>query len=92
MTTTLSPPSTLNPQPSTIVPPTWNDKVTTCDALTGRISFVWKSHQLSTINPQLSLYYRVSFPPGSPYFDDWAVYRQTEVTLLNPVAAGVSPL
>ena len=53
------------------------DRVTACDCLmTGRISRVWKS-QPSTLNPQL--FYRVQFPPRSPFIDDWAVYREHEL-------------
>lgn len=82
--TTPPPPPALSPPPSGIAPvPTWNDRVITCDGLHGRISFVWKPFSpLSTLHSPL--FYRVSFPPRSPYFDDWAVYRQQEVTVLTP--------
>jgi len=51
----------------------WGDRVTTCDCLlTGRVNFIWHT-------PAGAYYYRVQFPPGSPFIDDWAVYRQNEV-------------
>lgn len=95
MITTNIPPPSPNPKAAEAAVaatqlPTWNSRVRTCDGLTGRISFVWRVHQPSTINHQ-RFYYRVSFPPGSPYFDDWTVYRQFEVTLI-PVAANVSSI
>jgi hypothetical protein len=49
--------------------------------LSGRVSMVWRvpiTHHASSIG----LYYRVQFPPGSPFIGDWAVYRQGEIALL----------
>ena len=59
--------------------------VTTCDCLlTGRITMIWHSPPIP--KPQTSYprtYFRVQFPPRSPFLDDWAVYRAHEVALLN---------
>jgi hypothetical protein len=62
---------------------TFGSRVTTCDCLlTGRISMVWKSPP--DLRPPAAgfwPYYRVHFPPRSPFLDDWAVYRAHEVAL-----------
>ena len=31
---------------------------------------------------RITLYYRVQFPPRSPFIGDWAVYRQGEIALV----------
>jgi len=82
MTTTPNLPNLIKPTLSPIVPPTWNDRVTTCDNLSGRISFVWTTKP-NTPDAKSKTYYRISFPPGSPYFDDWAVYRESEITIIK---------
>lgn len=70
--------------------PTWNDRVLTCDNFCGRISFVYRAEAQAKAGLAMAIYYRVSFPGGSPYFDNWAVYRQREVVLTaayNPADA-----
>jgi hypothetical protein len=82
--------------------PTWNDRVLTCDGLTGRISFIWPAlhsaqrdggevHQSNPSIHQSAFYYRVSFGIPSPYLDHWAVYRQHEVTLLPSPPSSIAP-
>jgi hypothetical protein len=60
---------------------TFGSRVTTCDCLIhGRVSMVWRvpiTHHASRI----TLYYRVQFPPRSPFIGDWAVYREGEIAL-----------
>jgi len=34
-----------------------------------------------TLDPSLWPYFRVQFPPRSPFLDDWAVYRAHEVAM-----------
>jgi len=49
--------------------------VTTCDCLlTGRVTMIW-----FVPPPDARTYYRIQFPPHSPFLDDWAVYRAHEV-------------
>ena len=58
-------------------PLTWGSRVTTCDCLMpGRINTVWK------VGAPPATYFRVQFPPGSPFISDWAVYRDHEVALI----------
>ena len=65
---------------------TFGSRVTACDCLmVGRVNMVWHvSVPPSTLNPQpsTSAYYRVQFPPRSPFIGDWAVYRSGELALL----------
>jgi hypothetical protein len=57
-------------------PITFGSRVTACDCLlTGRVSMVW-------VLPDGRIYYRVQFPPRSPFLGDWTVYRQNEIALL----------
>ncbi len=64
---------------------TFGSRVTACDCLmTGRVNMIWRvSVPPSTLNPQPSTrpYYRVQFPPRSPFIGDWAVYRHGEIAL-----------
>jgi len=60
--------------PNTI---TFGSRVTACDCrLTGRVNMVWR------VNVAPLRYYRVQFPPRSPFIGDWAVYRHGELALL----------
>jgi len=53
---------------------TFGSRVTACDCLLpGRVSMVWRGQRV---------YYRVQFPPRSPFIGDWAVYRQGEIALV----------
>ena len=56
-------------------PPDFQEPVITCDSLRGRVSMIWPKdgHR----------FYRIVFPPGSPYVDDWAVYREHELTKMK---------
>jgi hypothetical protein len=57
-------------------PITFGSRVTACDCLlAGRVSMVW-------VLADGRIYYRVQFPPRSPFIGDWAVYRQNELALL----------
>jgi len=67
---------------------TFGSRVTACDCLlTGRVSMVWvlaDGHHSSS-HPKIrtaKVYFRVHFPPRSPFIGDWAVYRQGEIALL----------
>ena len=67
---------------------TFGSRVTACDCLlTGRVSMVWvlaDGHRSSS-QPKIQsakVYFRVHFPPRSPFIGDWAVYRQGEIALL----------
>ena len=60
--------------------------VTTCDCLlTGRVTMIWfvppraPRPQTPVQTPDARTYYRIQFPPHSPFLDDWAVYRAHEV-------------
>jgi hypothetical protein len=67
---------------------TFGSRVTACDCLlTGRVSMVWAladCHHSSSHSKIRSakVYFRVHFPPHSPFIGDWAVYRQGEIALL----------
>ena len=79
-----TPPPTNNPPPPIIASPGTGHTFTTrvVDPTTtavGRINMVWPT----AAGP----YYRVIFPPGSPYVDDWAVFREGELSLAPPEAA-----
>ena len=64
----------------------FGSRVTTCDCLlTGRVTMIWPlpaTHHPPPITHHFP-YFRVQFPPRSPFLDDWAVYRAHEVALLN---------
>ena len=65
-------------------------KVTTCDCLmTGRVNGIWVLH----LKPRPKTYYRVQFPPLSPFIDDWAIYREGEIAprVDNPPLTNVNP-
>ena len=61
---------------------TFGSRVTASDCLLpGRVSMVWRvpiTHHASRI----TFYYRVQFPPRSPFIGDWAVYRHGEIALV----------
>jgi hypothetical protein len=62
---------------------TFGSRVTTCDCLLhGRVNMVWRLPSTINSQPSTRLYYRVQFPPRSPFIGDWAVYRQGEITLI----------
>jgi hypothetical protein len=53
---------------------TFGSRVTACDCLmVGRVNMVWR------VPP--APYFRVQFPPRSPFIGDWAVYRTGEIAL-----------
>jgi hypothetical protein len=53
---------------------TFGSRVTACDCLmVGRVNMVWR------VSP--APYFRVQFPPRSPFIGDWAVYRTGEIAL-----------
>ena len=55
---------------------TFGSRVTACDCLmTGRVNMVWR------VSVAPLRYYRVQFPPRSPFIGDWAVYRHGELAL-----------
>ena len=63
---------------------TFGSRVTACDCLMiGRVNMVWRTphHQHPQGDPPMT-YYRVQFPPRSPFIGDWAIYRQGELALL----------
>ena len=58
---------------------TFGSRVTACDCLLpGRVSMVWHVAASRAAN----IYYRVQFPPRSPFIGDWAVYRHGEIALV----------
>jgi len=60
---------------------TFGSRVTACDCLmVGRVNMVWNVSPLSPLPSPV--YYRVQFPPRSPFIGDWAVYRASELALL----------
>lgn len=66
---------------------TIGSRVTACDCLLpGRISMVWRvpRGRDPDLRPPTSVlrFYRVQFPPHSPFIGDWAVYRQGEIALV----------
>jgi hypothetical protein len=62
---------------------TFGSRVTACDCLmVGRVNMVWRVPPTSGLCPPSSVYYRVQFPPRSPFIGDWAVYRTGELALL----------
>ena len=65
-------------------PITFGSRVTACDCLmVGRVNMVWKvPSPLSTLPSAPLVFYRVQFPPRSPFIGDWAVYRSGELALL----------
>jgi hypothetical protein len=66
---------TNQPQNHTMTPITFGSRVTACDCLLpGRVNMVWRQGT--------RIYYRVQFPPRSPFIGDWAVYRQGEIALV----------
>ena len=63
---------------------TFGSRVTACDCLmVGRVNMVWRVPPTSDLRPLTSaVYFRVQFPPRSPFLGDWAVYRTGELALL----------
>ena len=70
---------------------TFGSRVTACDCLmVGRVNMVWRTPSLTwptsrgSVRPRGSpgmTYFRVQFPPRSPFIGDWAVYRTGEIAL-----------
>jgi len=62
---------------------TFGSRVTACDCLmVGRVNMVWTVHSpLSSPHSAPLVFYRVQFPPRSPFIGDWAVYRTGEIAL-----------
>jgi hypothetical protein len=76
---------------------TFGSRVTACDCLmVGRVHMVWEVGPCippaqaqgevpqSSSNPPIQTsraYYRVHFPPRSPFIGDWAIYRAGEIVL-----------
>ena len=65
---------------------TFGSRVTACDCLmVGRVNMVWRVPSTTDcLRPSdfgLRIYYRVQFPPRSPFIGDWAVYRTGEIAL-----------
>jgi hypothetical protein len=67
------------------MPITFGSHVTTCDCrITGRVNMIWPPPKVQNPTPSALKnwpYYRVQFPPCSPFLDDWAVYRAHEIAL-----------
>ena len=63
---------------------TFGSRVTACDCLmVGRVNMVWRHpHHDHPQGDPPTTYYRVQFPPRSPFIGDWAVYRHGELALL----------
>jgi len=60
---------------------TFGSRVTACDCLmTGRVNMVW-TVAASRESAAVRHYYRVRFPPRSPFIGDWTVYRHGEIAL-----------
>ena len=56
---------------------TFGSCVLACDCrMAGRVNMVWH------VSVPPLRYYRVQFPPRSPFIGDWAVYRHGELALL----------
>ena len=55
---------------------------------TGRVNMVWPAAGPD----QATTYYRVVFPPGSPFVDDWTVFREGELTPAPPEAEAPKPV
>ena len=75
-------------------PITFGSRVTACDCLMiGRVNMVWKvgsgglglgsgvTSPDAKSHPPSPIYFRVQFPPRSPFIGDWAVYRADEIAL-----------
>jgi len=66
---------------------TFGTRVAVADcSLPGRVNMVWQSRS-PVVGSPIVLYYRVQFPPRSPFVGDWAVFRQgelTPITTTNP--------
>lgn len=74
---------------------TFGSRVTACDCLmVGRVNMVWRVERRPparldqqdqsggpVVRSPVVLYYRVQFPPRSPFIGDWAVYRTGEIAL-----------
>jgi len=75
---------------------TFGSRVTACDCLmVGRVNMVWRVERRSparidqqdqsrgpVVRSPVVLYFRVQFPPRSPFIGDWAIYRSGELALL----------
>ena len=60
---------------------TFGSRVTACDCLmVGRVNMVW-TVAASRESAAVRHYFRVQFPPRSPFIGDWAVYRTGEIAL-----------
>lgn len=58
------------------------DRVFSVDcALPGRITRIWERRG--------TLYYRAEFPPGSPFIDNWAVFRQGELAATKTITTTI---
>ena len=61
---------------------TFGSRVTSCDCLmVGRVNMVWRVPTSDLGPPTAAVYFRVQFPPRSPFIGDWAVYRTGEIAL-----------